>query len=379
MSSLVSGNNVNISSNQDINVLASVITGDGDGNISANNDINIQALQNLYYNYYFHQETQMDMGALALQIAIAVAVSVATAGAGAVLMGVVLTSSMASIATSTAIAVGTQYAISGNTEQIQSGSADSTTTTSRTLITSSLLFGGNLNLNAGNNANILTANIKADNIDQDVKQSSTTSFTQTHTDIKPDYGKIAEGAAITGAIAGGAVVAGEYISQVKADYNKSITPEQTKLGKTPVSEGNSSIFDQNTPNSGYSNSKLGINVTEMNSKWYIEGTPTQATWSETYVTGSQNPAFKALNTTPGAPSFVDFHDALNLPTGINQLTIAPAYALSQCAAMPVICAAAPDTFINIGTWGRVSTNLDDVVTSSSQSGSTTTNSVLFSN
>ena len=49
MSSLVSGNNVNISSNQDINVLASVITGDGDGNISANNDINIQALQNLYY------------------------------------------------------------------------------------------------------------------------------------------------------------------------------------------------------------------------------------------------------------------------------------------------------------------------------------------
>lgn len=52
---------------------------------------------------------------------------------------------------------------------------------------------------------------------------------------------------------------------------------------------------------------------------------------------------------------------------------------SQCAAMPAICAAAPDTFIKVGTVGLVNTNLDDAVTSSSQIGSTTTNSALFSN
>lgn len=47
--------------------------------------------------------------------------------------------------------------------------------------------------------------------------------------------------------------------------------------------------------------------------------------------------------------------------------------------MPAICAAAPDTFIKVGTVGLVNTNLDDAVTSSSQIGSTTTNSALFSN
>lgn len=76
------------------------------------------------------------------------------------------------------------------------------------------------------------------------------------------------------------------------------------------------------------------------------------------VTSNQNPAFKTLNTTPGAPAFADFHDAMNFSTGVNQATIAPYYAMSQCAAAPTLCAMFPDTFIKVGTWGQVNTNLD---------------------
>lgn len=47
--------------------------------------------------------------------------------------------------------------------------------------------------------------------------------------------------------------------------------------------------------------------------------------------------------------------------------------------MPAICAAAPDTFVKVGTVGLVDTNLDDAVTTSSQDKNTTTSSVLFSN
>lgn len=32
--------------------------------------------------------------------------------------------------------------------------------------------------------------------------------------------------------------------------------------------------------------------------------------------------------------------------------------MSQCAASPTLCAAFPDTFVKIGTWGQVDTNLD---------------------
>lgn len=46
------------------------------------------------------------------------------------------------------------------------------------------------------------------------------------------------------------------------------------------------------------------------------------------------------------------------PAVINQVTIAPYYAMSQCAASPTLCAIFPDTFIKVGTWGQVNTNLD---------------------
>lgn len=115
ISSLISGH----TSNQDINVPASIITGGGDGNISANNDINIQVLQNLYYNYYFYQETDMDLGASALQIVVA-ALRVATAGAEDAVTGNSATA-MKNTPIGAAMAVGTQYGTSGERTKIQSG------------------------------------------------------------------------------------------------------------------------------------------------------------------------------------------------------------------------------------------------------------------
>lgn len=64
---------------------------------------------------------------------------------------------------------------------------------------------------------------------------------------------------------------------------------------------------------------------------------------------------------------------------LNEYRLTSYYAISQCAAMPAICAAAPDTFVKVGTVGLVDTNLDDAVTTSSQDKNTTTSSVLFSN
>jgi hypothetical protein len=108
-------------------------------------------------------------------------------------------------------------------------------------------------------------------------------------------------------------------------------------------------------------SKVGINVEKIDGNWYqrLPNGDLQTTSSfKAHTIGNQNPVFKFLNKTPGAPPFAGFHDAMNFPDIINQATIAPYYAMSQCAAAPTLCASFPDTFIKIGTWGQVDTNLD---------------------
>ena len=101
-------------------------------------------------------------------------------------------------------------------------------------------------------------------------------------------------------------------------------------------------------------SKIGINAEYKNG--ILVKTDTNITTN--YWTSNQNQGFKLLNTTPGAPPFAGFHDAMSFPEIINQVTIAPYYAMSQCAAALTLCASFPDTFIKIGTWGQVDTNLD---------------------
>jgi adhesin HecA-like repeat protein len=215
ISSLQNDNSVLFGS---ININASIVTGGGSGSLMTGNNLNVTSALNQYYAMNYHMETQMDVAALAVTIAVAVAVSVATAGAGAALMtSVVMSTALAtSAATAALIAVGTQYGMSAamsggqhGTEAIQSGDADTTTTHSQTVIASSLLFGGGLNASVGNNANIDTAK----------NGSTTTSIVSTHTDIEPDYGSLVKDAAITGAIAGGTVVAGKWLN---TNYKESL-------------------------------------------------------------------------------------------------------------------------------------------------------------
>jgi hypothetical protein len=358
ISSLQNDNSVLFGS---ININASIVTGGGSGSLMTGNNLNVTSALNQYYAMNYHMETQMDVAALAVTIAVAVAVSVATAGAGAALMtSVVMSTALAtSAATAALIAVGTQYGMSAamsggqhGTEAIQSGDADTTTTRSQTVIASSLLFGGGLNASVGNNANIDTAK----------NGSTTTSIVTTHTDIEPDYGSLVKDAAITGAIAGGTVVAGEYIKAVKAKYNASA---DVKNGlKAPVSTGESNLM----PGSP-SDSKIGINVATDASGAPIRNAEGQLLQEGTQKitpswSSNQNPVFKGANTLPGSPSFADFHDAASIGGVMNQVSIPFYYALSQYNAAGGVGA---------GLIAR------DVITNSTTSGNTTEKSILISN
>jgi hypothetical protein len=134
------------------------------------------------------------------------------------------------------------------------------------------------------------------------------------------------------------------------------------VGEWMKSEGVNPSLESGT----MENSKVGVNVDQnANGNWIKAGSITDinpqgtpSNWFDTYVAGNQNPAFQSLNTTPGAPSFAGFHDAMNFPIGVNQVSIAPYYAMSQCAAAPTFCAMFPDTFIKVGTWGQVDTNFN---------------------
>ena len=281
--------------------------------------------------------------------------------AGAALMAsVVMSTALAtSAATAALIAVATQYGISavasggkGGTEQIQSGDADSTTTRSQTVITSSLLFGGNLALSAGDNANTQTANIKTSNLSQEVKQSSTTSFAETHTDIKPDYGSIAKGSAVTGVIAGVATVGGEWL-------NKNVK-QKPSLASGSYENSNVGVNTVKGPDGVlYTESSLGgpdmANPVNMDAYNRLGG------YGSPYT---NNPALKTLNTVPGFPSATGFHDWA-MPNGAGlgykASTILPYFAASYCAAAPGVCA---------GIVTDSSTSVDN---------NTTTKSVLIQN
>ena len=59
------------------------------------------------------------------------------------------------------------------------------------------------------------------------KQNSTTEMTTEHTEIKPDYGNIAKGAAVTGAISGVAVGITGTISDASVETNSKAGDEKT--------------------------------------------------------------------------------------------------------------------------------------------------------
>lgn len=136
--------------------------------------------------------------------------------------------------------------------------------------------------------------------------------------------------AIAAAVAGAAYGVGEWINNTKINYNNSITPEQAANGKTVVSTGHSNLM----PGSA-ADSKIGVNVVQEKSTgyWFKEGKNVKVSSSYAHTVGNQNPVFQGFNTTPGAPSFADFHDALDLTSPWNELSIPPAYSASQFNAL----------------------------------------------
>ena len=88
-----------------------------------------------------------------------------------------------------------------------------------------------------------------------------------------------------------------------------------------------------------SNNKVGVNVVQRTNlqtgevAWFKEGKSVEVSQNFAYTAGNQNPVFQGFNTTPGAPSFADFHDALNLSSPWNELSIPPTYAASQFNAL----------------------------------------------
>jgi hypothetical protein len=98
----------------------------------------------------------------------------------------------------------------------------------------------------------------------------------------------------------------------------------------PVSTGQSNLMTGSA-----SNNKVGANVVQRINlqtgelAWFKEGKSVEVSQNFAFTVGNQNPVFQGFNTTPGAPSFADFHDALNLSSPWNELSIPPAYAASQ--------------------------------------------------
>ena len=88
------------------------------------------------------------------------------------------------------------------------------------------------------------------------------------------------------AIGGLAGLAGEWIKNTKAEYNKSITPEQAERGMKPVSDGSSNL------KSGLpGESKIGVNVIQdAGGQWHVAGTNTPVSSTYAHTMGNQNPA-----------------------------------------------------------------------------------------
>ena len=214
--------------------------------------------------------------------------------------------------------------------------AATTTTVASASLAKIAAAAGSAALTAGATTAATTATISAINAsmnaDGDIfkqfKTIGTTSFKDTTS--KESLRNIA----IAAAIAAGAAATGEWIKNTKINYNNSITPEQAALGKEPVSTGQSNLMTGSA-----TNSKVGVNVVQRTNlqtgevAWFKEGKSVEVSQNFAYTAGNQNPVFQGFNTTPGAPSFADFHDALNLSSPWNELSIPPTYAASQFNAL----------------------------------------------
>jgi filamentous hemagglutinin len=264
--------------------------------------------------------------------------AVAAIVVAAVVISCVLTGCIAAPGAAAAGSGGGAAAAGASTGATAATAATATTATAVTAATTTTLASaslaeiaaaaGSAALTAGATTATTTATISAINAsmnaDGDIFKQLKTIGTTSYKDTTST--ESLRNIAIAAAVSAAAASTGELIKNTKINYNNSITPEQAALGKESVSTGQSNLM----PGS-IADSKIGINSYYNQEGLIIKsGTSNQRVG---YLRSSQNAAFKSFGTTPGAPSFADFHDALNLSSPWNELSIPAAYAASQFNAL----------------------------------------------
>ncbi len=229
VSPLLSSNNITISADNNINLLSSILVGQGNLNLtSTNGNVNMQSLQDLYYQYDFSQATSMNLGALLGMLLAAVVIGAVTGGAGALALGAIGAATVsvgtavvvAAIASAVGVALqlGITAAIDAKnggaaaTAAMQSGHMDSTTKQYSSNVGSSLLFGGNVNTSSGNTSIDTATSIQSANTNQIAQTNESASFKEEHKTIGPDWNQLMMDAAINGVVAGTTVVAGDFLT-----------------------------------------------------------------------------------------------------------------------------------------------------------------------
>ena len=134
-----------------------------------------------------------------------------------------------------------------------------------------LNFIGDLSLTAGKELNVKEATIVSQNINQEgLDTSKITTKEVKKEDVKPQYGDIAKGAAITGLIAGGTIVASELIVDkfgkptMETSKGDALTKPTDELAKTEAFKAKYPDYNGTTPekirpNMGSANTVEDIN------------------------------------------------------------------------------------------------------------------------
>jgi hypothetical protein len=288
--------NINIKSNNNLTIISSDIVALNDLNIDVKNDILTGTAEEKHESYESHSSFGGDIGRAALGGAIT-GLAAGLGMQGGEIVGEYLGSTVSKALSDTVSATANKILTAAATEAANVATISFSNTVG-TAMSQTVINGGSLG---------------------DTLRAGADSATS------GDTLKITAVGALIGA-AGGAL--GEWIKEVKSEYIE-------KTGNK-VSIGESTLFDQNSVNAGWSKSKLGVN-----SKYEIDTTTNKTILVRTdtpervsYLKSNQNRFFKALNLLPGSPSFVDFHDALNIQSNtLNVLTIIPAYPASQFNAL----------------------------------------------
>ena len=251
-------------------------------------------------------------------------------------------------------------------EQFKGGENKGTTTITTQNVNSNLNFSGDLALNAGKELNVKEATISSQNINQEgLDTSKITTKEVKKEDVKPQYGDIAKGAAITGLIAGGTIVASELIVDkfgkptMETSKGDALRKPSDKLlkkpefqSKYPNYDGSTSIIDKTRPNMGIANTTDDINKVFQTIKPLnpfkegslimggieknIGGMHGVSMGHDPFVHSVMQPINKALDST--FQPFISQSLSTIIEIPVNQGTILPFILGTYCVQVPTACA-----------------------------------------